>query len=445
MRGIDVERPLNDYIRDAFFVPPKRPPQRQRRDVPQKRESNWHRKKRLYAETQVLFRKRQGECARRILDGEQVIDVVDVEGFLREWEGTMTGAVLPVPPSPMVHGDSGIDLFYPISATEIKSNSLPLSSAPGPDGFTARQLRSAPALLLRVLLNLLMVLKKVPTSLKGARTIFIPKKYSASLPSDFRPITVAPVLLRLLNKILTQRASQMVKLDFRQWAFLPVDGCAENVILLSATIQEARRSLRPLHLASVDLAKAFDKVSKAAIIEGVRRAGLGESFALYVTDLYEGANTLLTFQGHTRLVGPTAGVRQGDPLSLFLFNLVIDGFFKSMEGGIGFSSGNFNMDAMAFADDLIVFASTPMALQRRLDELDCYLGHRGLAMNKNKSFTLSLVPSGKEKKMKVSTDRKFQVAGVDLPKQEVSMCWKYLGVPFDPRRKEGYVRTPGRC
>lgn len=237
----------------------------------------------------------------------------------------------------------------------------------------------------------------------------------------------------------------MVKLDFRQWAFLPVDGCAENVILLSATIQEARRSLRPLHLASVDLAKAFDKVSKAAIIEGVRRAGLGESFALYVTDLYEGANTLLTFQGHTRLVGPTAGVRQGDPLSLFLFNLVIDGFFKSMEGGIGFSSGNFNMDAMAFADDLIVFASTPMALQRRLDELDCYLGHRGLAMNKNKSFTLSLVPSGKEKKMKVSTDRKFQVAGVDLPKQEVSMCWKYLGVPFDPRRKEGYVRTPGRC
>lgn len=174
---------------------------------------------RVYAETQVLLRKRQGACVRKNLECEQVVEVVHAERLLREWEGTMTGPVLPVPPSPLPHDGSGVDVFYPISATEIKSNSSPLGSAPGPDGITARQLRFVPALLLRVLLNLLMVLKKVPTALKGARTIFKPKKTGAFLPSDFRSITVAPVLLRLLNKILAQRASQLVKLDFRQRVF----------------------------------------------------------------------------------------------------------------------------------------------------------------------------------------------------------------------------------
>lgn len=76
-----------------------------------------------------------------------------------------------------------------------------------------------------------MLFKKVPTSLKCARTVFVPKKVGACEPSHFRPITVAPVLLRLLNKILAQRAAKIVQLDHRQRAFLPVDGCAENVML----------------------------------------------------------------------------------------------------------------------------------------------------------------------------------------------------------------------
>lgn len=209
-------------------------------------------------------------------------------------------------------------LFFPVASAEIKQN-LPVKSAPGPDGLAARQLKSMPMIMLKVLLNLLMYLKKAPTTLKGARTVFILKTTRATLPSDFRPITLTPVLLRLFNKILAQRVSEVVTPDFCQRAFQPVDGCAKNVLLLSATIQEARRSLRPLYMASVYLSKAFDKVSTAAVLEGARCAGLGDSFVHYINDLYENAITILSFEQQSKVVQPTAGVRQGDSLSPFQF------------------------------------------------------------------------------------------------------------------------------
>lgn len=50
-------------------------------------------------------------------------------------------------------------------------------------------------------------------------------------------------------------------LDFQQRAFQSVDGCAENILLLYTALDEAHQKLRPLHLASMDLAKAFDRVT----------------------------------------------------------------------------------------------------------------------------------------------------------------------------------------
>lgn len=69
-----------------------------------------------------------------------------------------------------------------------------------------------------------------------------------------------------------------VQLDLRQSAFIPTDGCAENVLLLQTIMDEARHSLVPLTMASVDVAKAFDKVTHQAIVHGLRCKGVAEEF-----------------------------------------------------------------------------------------------------------------------------------------------------------------------
>lgn len=56
-----------------------------------------------------------------------------------------------------------------------------------------------------------------------------------------------------------------------------MDGCAEDILLLSTALDEAPK-LGALHLASVDLAKAFDRVTTEFILRGALRAGFDDSY-----------------------------------------------------------------------------------------------------------------------------------------------------------------------
>lgn len=256
------------------------------------------------------------------------------------------------------------------TAWDIKHSFPPLRSAPGPDGFTSRKLRSIPMVVLQVLINLLMLSRRVPTCWKGARTVFIPKKERATEPGDFRPISIASVFLRLFHKILASRLSGALELDFRQRAFLPVDGCAENVMVLATALDEAKTHMRPLYMATLDIAKAFDRVSTDAIIRAAAIAGMSTPFLEYLQDLYTTSYTALTFGQTSLLARPSRGVRQGDPLSPLLFNTVVNEWLSSLTPDIAFRSGDLKVDAMAFADDVVLLASTRIGLQKRLDEFN---------------------------------------------------------------------------
>lgn len=436
--GEDVSCRLDAYLRNVFVC--DRGPVHGRAGDCRARgpTSRRKRKRREYARMQELFRKRQGDCARAVLNGTPEVLVEDPHQLLAEWEKVMCPPAHEVTAPATAEmqeeepSEALVNLFYPVTSQEVTSNLPPVKSAPGPDGFTARLLRTVSNVTLEVIMNLLALMKRVPESLRGARTVFIPKKSPAKCHSDFRPITVSSVLLRLYHRILAKRLLSKLDFDYRQRAFTPVDGCAENVFLLASVLEDAKQKLRPLHMASLDLSKAFDRVTTEAVIRGARRAGLNQEFLDYLQDVYEDSWTTLTLEGASRRVHPTVGVRQGDPLSPLLFNLMLDEFLQSLDPGIGYSSDQLQLDGMAFADDLIVFASTPAGLQERLDSLHSFVGARGLAINTEKSFTVSIVPSGREKRTKVVTTGNFSVSGIPLPACGIDARWKYLGVEFSP-------------
>lgn len=325
-------------------------------------------------------------------------EVENAQNFLGNWKEVMEGASPPPLPPLLSRQEARIDPFFVVSPEDIRSCYPPLNSAPGPDGFSSKMLRSVPMVVLQVLLNLLMLLRRVPSCWRAARTVFIPKKEKASAPGDFRPITIASTILILVHKILSRCLAAAVPLDYRQRAFIPVDGCAENVMLLSTVLDEARMKLKPLYMATLDLTKAFDRVSTDSILRATTRLGLDPSFTDYLRELYTTFTTNLTLGDDSLLVHPSRGVRQGGPLSPILFNTVLDEWLSGLLPHTGFHSDNIFVDAMAFADDLVVLACTSGGLQSRLNELQIFLWQRGLSINPSKSLTLSLVPSGRDKK-----------------------------------------------
>ncbi|KAL1429755.1 hypothetical protein MTO96_015785 [Rhipicephalus appendiculatus] len=138
-------------------------------------ESRRKRKRREYTMCENLFKKNRSQCIRGILDEAGTSQVKDPVAFLEEWR-----EVLEAPPrDDLFMGSRGvigtIDPRFPITAQDIKS-AMPLrNTASGPDGFSAKRLHSCSVILLRVLLNLLIMQKRLPLMLCNARTIFIPK------------------------------------------------------------------------------------------------------------------------------------------------------------------------------------------------------------------------------------------------------------------------------
>jgi hypothetical protein len=154
---------------------------------------------------------------------------------------------------------------------EVVAAELKVETSPGLDGITVKSWRAIPPNLRSIFFNLVMLRGKAPDFLTRGRTIFVCKKADGSTnPTDYRPITV---LLRQFHKILAQRLTKAHRWDERQRAFLPMDGCSENLTVLNSLIQSARMRRRELHLASLDISKAFDSVPYEAVISAIVKLG----------------------------------------------------------------------------------------------------------------------------------------------------------------------------
>jgi hypothetical protein len=387
-----------------------------------------------YAKVQNLFHKNRSKCAQMVLDGEKSSVIEDEDMFVKYWADMMTKP----PPSPLRAREVQLKrnleiLVRPVSLEEVTAALRGPAKAVGPDGVDLKKLRGTPLAITCCLLNLIYV-SPVPETLRAARVAFVPKIAEATQPGHFRPIAVGSYLQRSLNKILAKRMQSTLDILAMQRAFLPYDGTFENLNIIDSVIRDARGRRRELRLASLDLRKAFDMVSHDAIVSALASRGYPMHFTEYVKNLYSQSTTKLRCGASTMSINPTRGVRQGDPLSPLLFNLVLDDVFQTLDAErIGYQAGESRILGVAYADDVILTASSKVTLQRILDLSGPMLEERGLSINTDKSFSVSIVPAGKVKKVKVIDIPEFKIGTEVLPCMKAGARWKYLGVHLDDR------------
>lgn len=342
------------------------------------------------------------------------------------------------------HVNSWASVFNPITDEEIIISYPARASAPGPDGLTSISLMGIPTKLLRVLYNSFMLMRDTPRVLKKGRTALIAKTDSISGPGDFRPITVASVMLRHFHKILSGRLGSLVCLDPRQRAFIPCDGCFENVSLFYSLLKDARMRRKELQLAILDVQKAFDTVRFSAVFAGLIKKGCPPSFIEYLSNYYRESSTVLTVGGNECEISPTRGVRQGDPLSPLLFNVVLDGLFDmfrsrgifyELPSGLEQTTQPNKINALAFADDVVLVASSKIGLQQLLDLSVEFLAGAGMTLNVSKCTSLSLIPLGGIKKLYQETEPWLRLGPEFIRPIGPDEHLKYLGVRLNSRGK----------
>ena len=147
-------------------------------------------------------------------------------------------------------------------------------------------------------------------------------------------------------------------LSLCQKAFRRGDGIANLVWFMQTVIKHHQDTLCPLNIAFMDMKKAFDSVSQQSILVAAARLGVPPPFLTYLRELYGDAQTRLRIG--TELSEPIKlgrGVRQGDPMSVHLFNAVIDLSLDGLGPELGTEIGGVKVNHSAFADDIALIAT----------------------------------------------------------------------------------------
>lgn len=397
------------------------------------------RRRQKYAHIQNLLRKDKKAALREILSENADIIMPPPDNMLEYWRVLMDSSGTDLPSGPSKVNRELELLWAPITLQEIKDSKVDNQSAAGLDGVSPRKWNNIDPHLKLLLFDCLLKKGRLPNELARARTIFIPKKMAGLLqPQDFRPLSITSVVVRQFHKILARRIQHHYDFDFRQRAFMPVDGTIENISVLAELMSDARYNNRELHLASLDVAKAFDSVSTSAILHCLRKIGCPLSFTNYVSDLYSESSTVLQFMGRNETVQVNRGVRQGDPLSPMLFNLVMEQVIKTLNVDVGYQIGEVKVSGIAYADDVILTAQSAVGLQGNLNRFVDGLSKFSMNINTNKSGVLSIVPSRRDKTFKICDIPKFKVYEDTIPQRTAVEIWDYLGIQIEGAKIKEY-------
>ena len=105
--------------------------------------------------------------------------------------------------------------------------------------------------------------------------------------------------------------------------------------------------------------------------------------------MYSGVKMCVRSEGNiSECFASDRGVKQGDPLSPFLFGIFIDrieSFMRSFAPNIGVPLGHILLQLLLYADDLVIFSESAAGLQKLLDILYVFCHFNALTVNIKKS------------------------------------------------------------
>ncbi|RVW86687.1 LINE-1 retrotransposable element ORF2 protein [Vitis vinifera] len=188
-----------------------------------------------------------------------------------------------------------------------------------------------------------------------------------------------------------------------QGAFVEGRQILDAVLIANEVVDEKRRSGEEGVVFKIDFEKAYDHVEWGFLDHVLQRKGFSQKWRSWMRGCLSSSSFAILVNGNAKgWVKASRGLRQGDPLSPFLFTLVADVLSRLMiraeETGIteGFLVGRdrTRVSLLQFADDTIFFSKASLDLLQNLKIILLVFGQvSGLKINLEKS-TISGLPLG---------------------------------------------------
>jgi hypothetical protein len=238
--------------------------------------------------------------------------------------------------------------------------------------------------------------------LNFALVTLIPKVGDASDMKHFRPISLLNCSFKIFSKLLTLRLGPVAQriVNKSQSAFIKGRYILESVVVAHELVHSLNRSGEKGVILKLDFEKAYDRVSWHFLFDMLKDRNFDPLWINWIQKIVVGGSLGILVNGEeSSFFKPGKGLRQGDPLSPLLFNLVGDGLAKMLDKAVSrglvqgvlrdFKKGG--IVSLQYADDTILFSK---AEDSALENLKCilmwYEQLSGMKVNFHKSEILPM-------------------------------------------------------
>jgi hypothetical protein len=273
-----------------------------------------------------------------------------------------------------LNGEEASSLEEPFEEREVREviKGMDRDKAPGPDGFSMAFFQDCWEVVKGDFMAVFEEFHARGEFVKSINSTFIshiPKTQGAKEIKDFHPISLVGGVYKIISKVLANRMRRVMDkiISKPQNAFVKGRQILDSILIANECLDSRLKSEEPGVLCKLDMEKAYDHVSWSFLLYILRRCGFGEKWCAWIQHCISSARFSVLINGvPSGFFGSCRGVRQSDPLSPFLFVLVMEAFSRMLgaftDRGLisGFSVGTRELDRVTvshllFADDTLVF------------------------------------------------------------------------------------------
>jgi hypothetical protein len=294
----------------------------------------------------------------------------------------------------------------PLGLPEILTDSISDLKAPVPDGLPSVFYKNfwdvVSEKLTREVLHMLNG-GQIPEGWNETTIALIPKVEKPEKVTNLCPINLCNVVYKVVSKVLSRRLRDVLSdiITLNQSAFVPGRLISDYMLIayeITHYLMNKREGDVGYAAIKLDMSKAYDRVEWHFLRDMMVKMGLCEQWINLIMECVTSVGYRIKVNGElSEGFKPERGLRQGDPLSPYLFLLCAEGFSALLQqaeqegkiAGVKVCPSAPSVSHLLFADDsLILIRATEGDAKQLQDILDLYECCSGQMFNKAKSAVL---------------------------------------------------------
>lgn len=221
----------------------------------------------------------------------------------------------------------------------------------------------------------------------------VPKKEEALSFNDFRPFALCNIVYKIILKVMENRLKVVLYavISPKKSGFSPNRSIYEGIIVAYEAIHSIRLAKTKKMLVKLDIRKEYDEVNRSFLLKVLRRFGFSEEWIKWVANCINTTRFSILLNGSPQgFFVSEKGIRQGDPISPFLFIIMVEALGrliskKREDGGwkvVHIAEGVNPLSHLQFADDTLLMGETSFREARLMKNiLDKYSKAFGQCIN----------------------------------------------------------------